>query len=84
MTLALLDGCSLPFTTSTPISKVHQVAYFSGGGPNPSNFVDVFRQALLDLGYADGRDVVVDERYANGDEQAATLLPRSSVSSPTS
>lgn len=71
--LALLPGCSMPFSAPASPPRLRNVAYLSGGETSPTNYLDVLRQSLLDLGYAEGRNIVLEERYANGDEQAATF-----------
>jgi putative ABC transport system substrate-binding protein len=49
------------------------VAYLSGGGENPAttSSLATFREGLSDLGYRIGQDVVVEEHFANGENQIA-------------
>jgi ABC-type uncharacterized transport system substrate-binding protein len=50
-------------------TKVHRIGYVSGGtgdSSNPGPNVDVFRQALRDLGYIDGKNILFEYRHAQG------------------
>jgi putative tryptophan/tyrosine transport system substrate-binding protein len=56
------------------------VGFLSEGAPDNED-AQAFRQALLDVGYVNGRDVVIEFRYADGDnarvpELAADLVQR--------
>jgi putative tryptophan/tyrosine transport system substrate-binding protein len=48
--------------------KVHRIGFVSvGGDPStPGPFVDAFRQGLRDLGYIEGRNILIEYRYAEG------------------
>jgi putative ABC transport system substrate-binding protein len=48
--------------------KVYRLGYLGGGVPDERNrlLLDSFRQALRDLGYLEGRNIVVEIRYAEG------------------
>jgi putative ABC transport system substrate-binding protein len=48
-------------------AKVPRIAYFSAGSASSqASRLEVFRQGLRDLGYAEGKDIVVEQRYAEG------------------
>ena len=48
-------------------AKVPRIAYFSAGSASSqASRLEVFRQGLRDLGYADGKDIVIEQRYADG------------------
>src|SRR5215831_10136759 len=48
--------------------KVPRVGYVSGSGDgsNPGLLVEAFRQGLRDLGYLEGKNILVEYRYAEG------------------
>jgi putative tryptophan/tyrosine transport system substrate-binding protein len=47
--------------------KVPRIAYFSAGSASSqASRLDVFRQGLRDLGYAEGKEIVIEQRYADG------------------
>jgi putative ABC transport system substrate-binding protein len=48
-------------------AKVPRIAYFSAGSASSqASRLDVFRQGLRDLGYAEGKEIVIEQRYADG------------------
>ena len=58
--------CGMPFASSAqPAAKVPHIGYLSAGAVATST-VEVFRQRLRELGYVDGRDIVLAERWAEG------------------
>ena len=59
---------SLPLTvTAQPGGKVYRVGHLSGSGAAASKaFTDAFREGMRGLGYVEGRNWVLDERYAEG------------------
>ena len=48
--------------------KLLRIGYLSTNGDpsNPPPFVDAFRQGLRDLGYVEGKNILVEYRYAEG------------------
>jgi len=48
--------------------KVPRIGYVSGAGDSstPTRGIDTFRQGLRDLGYIEGKNIVVEYRYAEG------------------
>jgi putative ABC transport system substrate-binding protein len=70
--LATLLTCLGPFgfpgssDAEQPLSPRH-IGVLLGGFPPAANNAQQFRQGLLDAGYAEGRDVVIEWRSANGD-----------------
>jgi putative tryptophan/tyrosine transport system substrate-binding protein len=68
-----VGGCALPFAAPPPAAKVHRIAYLTPGSLNPETTVlaSAFRQGLADLGYVEGQNLLIEERYANGNDQLA-------------
>ena len=48
--------------------KIPRIGYVSGAGDSstPTRGIDTFRQGLRDLGYIEGKNIVVEYRYAEG------------------
>jgi putative ABC transport system substrate-binding protein len=70
LALALLAA---PLTSEAqPATKVYRIGFLhtgelpSFGPPNPRTNFGAFRQGLFELGYVDGRDVVIESRFAEG------------------
>jgi len=66
----------VPLTAEAqPVSKVYRIGYLGGGlSPSPSSpyqGLDAFRLTLRDLGYAEGRHLVIEYRW--GEQKSETL-----------
>jgi len=46
--------------------KVPRIAFLLGSSPGPDPRVDAFRQGLRDLGYIEGKNIVIEWRFAEG------------------
>ena len=47
--------------------KVPRIAYFSAGSASSqASRLDMFKRGLQELGYAEGKDIVIEQRYAEG------------------
>jgi putative tryptophan/tyrosine transport system substrate-binding protein len=67
---ALLVGCGpLPFQRPAPTAvKIHRVGFLSGGSPASAvGYLGVFRQALGELGYVEGQNLIIEYRWGEGD-----------------
>lgn len=63
--LALLAGCErLPLRALPPSPA--RVGVLAPGSPGPSVYRDAFRDGLRELGYVEGRSLVLEYRYAEG------------------
>jgi putative ABC transport system substrate-binding protein len=65
----LLAGCGpLPFQQPSPTAvKVYRVGYLNGTNPTATALVrDIFQQALAELGYWEGQNLVVEYRWGEG------------------
>jgi ABC-type uncharacterized transport system substrate-binding protein len=47
-------------------SKVPRIGVLLGASPAPSHPVEGLRQGLRDLGYVDGQNIAIDDRWAEG------------------
>jgi putative ABC transport system substrate-binding protein len=52
-------------------TKVYRIGWLSAGSPLPdlAPLLDAFRQGLRDLGYVEGQNLVIEQRYAEGREE---------------
>ena len=69
-TITVLTLCALLFALSFPAAaqqpaKTPQIGYVSGSGnpKTPGPLVEGFRQGLRDLGYVEGKNILVEYRY---------------------
>jgi putative ABC transport system substrate-binding protein len=83
VTLALVILTAPLAVDAQPLTKVHQVGRLlsvgsPSSGPDPS--FEAFRQGLRELGYVEGQNVVIEDRYAEGSQERlrdlATTLGR--------
>jgi putative tryptophan/tyrosine transport system substrate-binding protein len=63
------------FTTKAqPPTKVHRIGLLrAGSAPSDQPFVESFRQGLYDLGYVEGQNLVIEQRYAGSEERLRDL-----------
>lgn len=52
------------FVRAQPAARVYRIGYFSPA--SPSSLLAAFETALRDLGYVEGRNVIIEKRYAEG------------------
>jgi putative tryptophan/tyrosine transport system substrate-binding protein len=66
--LGLLAGCGQwPGQAQAPAARAPRIGVLFGGTVDfTADVREAFRQSLTDLGYVEGRDVVIEWRYANG------------------
>ncbi|MDO8700172.1 MAG: hypothetical protein Q7J56_00645, partial [Deltaproteobacteria bacterium] len=57
-----------PVAEAQQPTKIPRIGYVSGSGDpnNPGRDVESFRQGLRDLGYIEGKNILVEYRYAEG------------------
>ena len=68
----LLVLCS--FAEAQQPKKIPRIGYVSvsGDAKNPGRFVEAFRQGLRDIGYIEGKNIVVEYRYPGSQPVGAT------------
>jgi putative ABC transport system substrate-binding protein len=56
--------------------KIPRVGYFAAGGDpnNPGSLVEAFRQGLRELGYIEGKNILVEFRYGEGNRELVLSL----------
>ena len=62
---ALLCGLWIPVQAQQPL-KIPRIGYVSGSNPNDPGPEVAFRQGLRDLGYMEGKNILVEYRYQEG------------------
>jgi hypothetical protein len=70
--LGWLSGCGIPFGPAMKPARLHRIGFLSGNSATSSGslaHVAAFRQGLRELGDVEGRDIVLDERHAEGLEE---------------
>jgi putative ABC transport system substrate-binding protein len=70
--LALLAGCGqLPFQRPPPTTgRVYRLGFLSGSNPAArAGNLDVFRQALGELGYVEGQNLTIEYRWGDGSDE---------------
>jgi ABC-type uncharacterized transport system substrate-binding protein len=72
LTLAM---CGAVATAQQP-AKIPRIGYVSGTGDpkTPGLQVETFRQGLRDLGYVEGKNIVIEYRYTEGNQDRAPRL----------
>jgi putative ABC transport system substrate-binding protein len=77
LALALLAmPLAAPFTVEAqPAGKIYRIGHLSGSGAAASKaLTDAFREGMHALGYVEGRNWILDERYAEGKVERLTPL----------
>jgi putative tryptophan/tyrosine transport system substrate-binding protein len=63
---ALLFALSVPAEAQQP-GKVPRIGLLAGGSlASSAPLVEAFRQGLRELGYVEGKNLIIEERYAEG------------------
>lgn len=68
---AMFLALSLPASAQQQLAKIPRIGVVAASRPNPtpSPTIDGFRRGLRDLGYVEGKNVVVEYRYAEGNQR---------------
>ena len=70
--IALLDGCGI-FPAPTPV-KIPRVGFLFSGSAGPSPNLNAFQQGMRELGYVEGKNVIIDYRYSEGKDDQLPIL----------
>ena len=62
-------------SSGQPASKVSRIGYLRRTSLQPDD-IEELRHGLRELGYVEGRNLIIDERYANGDASRLPALAR--------
>jgi putative tryptophan/tyrosine transport system substrate-binding protein len=67
-----------------PIGKVPRIGRLNANSPpaGPDPLLEAFRQGLRDLGYVEGRNILIESRYAEGQEDRLPTLAAELVRLP--
>jgi putative tryptophan/tyrosine transport system substrate-binding protein len=52
-----------------PAGKVYRIGRLVPGSPEGTPFIEVFRQALHELSYIEGQNLILEDRYAEGSQE---------------
>jgi putative ABC transport system substrate-binding protein len=65
-------------------TKVHRIGWLGAGPPppEPNPWLEAFRQGLRDLGYVEGQNITIEERYAAGKPERLPALAAELVQRP--
>ena len=57
----------VPPATAQPAGKVYRIGFISAGALSTNrHFLDAFRQGLREVGYVEGQNITVEDRWADG------------------
>ncbi len=62
MVMAVI-GAFVQLANAQPTEKTHRIGFLSGGFPGPSHWTTRLRKELRDLGYIEGKNIVIESRF---------------------
>jgi putative tryptophan/tyrosine transport system substrate-binding protein len=71
--LTLLTVCDC--AEAQQAGKVYRIGFLSGGYSGPSPTVEAFRQGLRDLGYIEGKNLIIEYRYTETQSESVARFP---------
>ena len=69
--IAVLLMATAPSAGQQPQSKLPRVGILTVADNDRAPMFDAFREGLRDLGYVEGRNIVLEFRFARGDRSAS-------------
>jgi len=72
--LALSAGALMPLRALAQPAKVLRVGWLSNDAPTNSPFFEAFRNGMRELGYVEGRNLVIEARFAAGSAERLDQL----------
>src|SRR3954468_15651251 len=73
--IGMLSGAGFPLPALSQTVNMPLVGFLNAASPNTYRFnADSFREGLAQAGFIEGRNVRIEERWANGDYQALPTL----------
>jgi len=82
--LAILGACGLiaPLAAFSQNTRMYRIGWISlAKSDAPSPFLDAFRQGIRERGYVEGKNVVIDARFADGSRERADRMVMAMVRS---
>lgn len=64
--LAILTLAPIYLAHAQKQAMIPRIGVLRAGAPSPHGFPDVFLQSLRDLGYVEGKNILIEIRYAEG------------------
>jgi putative ABC transport system substrate-binding protein len=84
LTLALVILTASLSAAAQQGTKVHRIGWLGAGPPppEPNPWLEAFRQGLRELGYVEGQNITIEERYAAGQPERLPALAAELVEFP--
>ena len=76
--LAIFYFINLPAVQAQQSKKIHRVGILRAGAP-PDRTLDLFLQALRELGYVEGKNIKIETRFAEGNQKRSAELAKELV-----
>jgi putative ABC transport system substrate-binding protein len=80
--LATLLGAPEHPAAQQPSGKIPRVGILTLGNNEKTRAIDAFREGLRDLGYVEGRNIILEFRFAGGDRAQGRRLAEELVAAP--
>ena len=76
LSLGLLAAAGYPVVLAQPAARVWRIGWLDLGAPpvGPSTNLDAFRRGLSELGWTEGRNIAIEQRYADDHSERLYLL----------